>query len=270
MSDILARICADKREHIAQIKRHRPLSAVLEAAYRCGPARGFADSLATRAAEGEYGLIAEIKRASPSKGLIRSDFVPARIARAYQEGGATCLSVLTDTPYFEGTDDHLVAARAAVDLPVLRKDFIIDPYQIVESRALGADCILLIMAILDDAMAREFEELAYTHGMDALIEVHDEAELERALALESPLIGINNRDLKSFAIDTETTRALAPKIPAGRVVISESGLTEPEDLVAMKEAGVTCFLIGESLMREEDVAAATRRILAPAKQPAGV
>ncbi len=262
MTDVLVEICDRKRAHVARIKSRRPLSAVVDAAAGAAPPRGFHSRLIHAVGAGGYGLIAEIKRASPSKGLIRPDFDPATIARAYERGGAACLSVLTDSPYFSGADDHLSAARAVVDLPVLRKDFMVDPYQFVESRALGADCVLLIMAALDDGLARELESLAHAHGMDALIEVHDEDELERALKLSSPLIGINNRNLKTLKTDTATTPRLAPLVPADRTVVCESGLATADDLARMAEADARCFLIGEALMRRPDIEAATAEILA--------
>ncbi len=262
MVNALDRICTGKREHVAAAKKRRPLSAVVDDAAGAPAPRGFAARLGDTVARGGYGLIAEIKRASPSQGLIRENFDPATLARNYQEGGASCLSVLTDTPSFGGSDDHLSAARAAVDLPVLRKDFMIDPYQIVETRALGADCVLLILAALEDDMAHELEALAKTHGMDVLIEVHDEGELERALTLRSPLIGINNRNLKTLKTDIDTTRHLAPTVPEGRDVVSESGLFTPEDLADMADVGARRFLIGESLIRQDDVAGATAAILA--------
>ncbi|MBT5047165.1 MAG: indole-3-glycerol phosphate synthase TrpC [Rhodospirillaceae bacterium] len=261
MTNALEKICADKRAHIKQRKSRRPLSELVGAAERATPTRGFADALIKASSTG-YGLVSEIKRASPSKGLIRNDFDPAMLARAYQAGGATCLSVLTDAPYFQGSDDHLMAARAVVNLPVLRKDFMLDPYQIIESRALGADCILLIMAALDDQMAAELEAVARGHGMDVLIEVHDDAELERALRLKSPLIGINNRNLKTLKTDISTTVKLAGKIPADRILVCESGLNTPEDLAEMARAGARCFLIGEALMRQDDVEQAVRHMLA--------
>lgn len=264
MSDVLARICADKREHILACKKRRPLSAVADAAKDATPPRGFHKRLVATVDGGGYGLIAEIKRASPSKGLIRGDFSPAALARAYEAGGASCLSVLTDVPYFQGADEYLVVARANVDLPALRKDFMLDPYQIVESRALGADCVLLIMAALDDAQARELEYAAFEFGMDVLVEVHNEQEFERALNLKTPLLGINNRNLKTLEVDLGVTERLAALAPEDRTLVCESGLYTPDDLARMSRTGVNCFLVGESLMRQDDVAAATRALLAPA------
>jgi indole-3-glycerol phosphate synthase len=261
MSDVLAEICDEKRTHVARSKMARPeanLRAQLDAA---PPLRPFAAALENQAMQGRYGLIAEIKKASPSRGLIRADFDPPSLAKAYQAGGATCLSVLTDTPYFQGSDDHLRAARAACGLPVLRKDFILDPYQVVESRVLGADCILLIMAALDDGTARELAAAAGELGLDVLVEVHDRTELDRALRLDARLIGINNRDLKTLKVDLHTAESLAPLVPPGRVIVGESGLNEPADLDRLAAAGARCFLVGESLMRAGDVAAATRRLL---------
>lgn len=264
MSDVLARICADKRAHVARRKRERPLDDLDREARAASPARGFADRLAQAAAAGGYGLIAEIKKASPSKGIIRAEFDPPALARAYAAGGATCLSVLTDEPYFQGRDEYLTAARAAVDLPALRKDFMLDPYQIVEARALGADCVLLIMAALADEQASELDAAARDLGMDVLVEVHDAAELDRALRLGPRLVGVNNRNLKTLEVDLATTEQLAPRAPKGVLVVSESGLFTPADLARMARAGCRCFLVGESLMRQADVAAATRALLAAA------
>ena len=262
MNDVLTRICADKREHIARRKAETPLHQLGVLAQSAAPPRGFHRALTDRAAADRmaadrYGLICEIKKASPSKGLIRGDFDPPSLARAYLSGGATCLSVLTDEPYFQGRDADLVAARAAVDLPVLRKDFMLDPYQIVESRKLGADCVLLILAALGDGQAAELEAAAVELAMDVLIEVHDGDELDRALRLRSPLIGVNNRNLKTLQVDTSTTVALASRIPDDRLLVSESGLFTRADLERMRRAGAAAFLIGESLMRQDDVAAAT-------------
>ena len=258
---ILDRIKAYKLDEIAARKAATPLAEMEAQAAAAPPVRDFTGALRRATADG-YALIAEVKKASPSKGLIRADFDPPALARAYAAGGAACLSVLTDGPSFQGDDAYLVAARAAVDLPVLRKDFFYDPWQVAEARALGADCILIIMASVSDAQAAEIEAAATAHGMAALIEVHDATELDRALALASPLIGINNRDLRTFETTLETTRTLAPRVPEGRMVISESGLSGPADLAAMARDGVRSFLIGESLMRQDDVAAATRALLA--------
>lgn len=260
MSDILVRICADKREHIAACKKRRSFEDVEASALAAAPPRHFAAHLADAATNG-YGLIAEIKRASPSRGVIRDPFDPAAIAEAYAVGGATCLSVLTDRPYFQGDDAFLTVARRSVALPVLRKDFMLDPYQVVESRALGADCILLIMAALDDVLALELAEAAHGCGLDVLVEVHDEDELERALVLNTPLIGINNRDLKTLNVDLAVTEHLAAKVPEDRLIVGESGLSTPEHLARLESVGVRCFLIGESLMRQDDIEAATRALL---------
>jgi indole-3-glycerol phosphate synthase len=261
MSTILDRIKAYKLEDVAARKAARPLAEVEAAARAAQPPRGFARALKEAATTG-YGLIAEIKKASPSKGLIRADFDPPALAQAYETGGANCLSVLTDTPSFQGADDFLLAAHAATKLPCLRKDFLYDPYQVTESRALNADCVLLIMASLEDGQAAELEAAAIALGMDVLIEVHDEAELERAARLTSPLIGINNRNLHSFEVTLDTTRRLARLVPEDRMIVAESGLYTPADLADLAHYGARCFLIGESLMRQADVTAATRAILA--------
>ncbi|HXQ65575.1 MAG TPA: indole-3-glycerol phosphate synthase TrpC [Alphaproteobacteria bacterium] len=263
MADVLERICADKRRETARRKGLRPLAEVEAAARAAPPPRGFARRLSAALAAGGYGLIAEIKRASPSKGLIRADFSPAALARAYARGGAACLSVLTDEPYFQGRDADLVAARDAVELPVLRKDFMLDPYQIAEARALGADCVLLILAALENDGAKSLAETARDWGMDVLVEVHDSDELARALLLPCQLIGINNRNLKTLTVDVSTTEQLAPRVPKDRIVVSESGLKGPAALARMARAGVRCFLVGESLMAQADVEAATRALLAP-------
>src|SRR5437868_14289694 len=261
MADILTKIEAYKRAEIAAAKRARPLAAV-EAEAKAAPApRGFLAAIERRHAAGRAALIAEVKKASPSKGLIRADFDPATLARAYEAGGATCLSVLTDTPYFQGSNGDLRAARAACKLPVLRKDFILDPYQIVESRILGADCILLIMAALDDGEARELAAAAAELGLDILVEVHDRAELDRALRLDARLIGVNNRNLKTLKVELHTAESVAPLVPPGRIIVGESGLNEPANLDRLAAVGARCFLVGESLMRAGDVAAATRRLL---------
>ena len=262
-TDTLSEINAKKREHIAAQKQAVSEAALHDRALHATPPRGFHAALKKQVASGSIGLIAEVKKASPSKGLIRADFDAATIAKAYQAGGATCLSVLTDIPYFQGADDYLVAARAAVTLPVLRKDFMLDPYQILESRSLGADAILIIMAALSDAQAKELESLANELGMDALIEVHDETEMDRALThLKAPLLGMNNRSLKTLKVDLATSETLRPRIPEGHTIVCESGIATPADIARMRAADMHCFLVGESLMRETDITKATQALLA--------
>lgn len=259
MTDMLARIVADKRRDVALRKARRPLATLLAEARAAPAPRGLAARLAEAAAS-DFGLIAELKKASPSHGLIRADFDPAALARACHAGGAAALSVLTDVPYFQGADAHLVAARAAVPLPVLRKDFTIDPYQVVEARAIGADGVLLIMAALDDATAAELMAAAVEVGLDVLVEVHDEAELERALPLEPPLLGVNNRNLRTLKTDLATSERLAARAQ-GRDLVAESGIQGHADMVRLANAGIRRFLVGESLMRQADVAGATARLL---------
>ncbi|MBY0355132.1 MAG: indole-3-glycerol phosphate synthase TrpC [Rickettsiales bacterium] len=265
MRDVLAEICAKKRDHVAACKKQVSLSERISQAKHQAPPRGFRDALQKKCDAGGIGLIAEVKKASPSQGLIRADFHPATLAQAYENAGAACVSVLTDTPYFQGTDADFIAARAAIRLPMIRKDFMVDPYQVAEARAMGADCILLIVAALSRTQAQEIEAAAIEFGIDVLIETHDQPEVEVALShLQSRLIGVNNRNLRSMQVSLSTTEALAPMIPPDYLVVCESGIHADKDIARVRCSGVHCFLIGESLMRQPDVERATRELISAA------
>lgn len=261
MANVLDAICENRKQQYVKIKAEHPIAEVEKKAQEASPVRGFGIAL-TRASREGYGLIAEIKKASPSAGLIRPDFDPPALAQAYEAGGATCLSILTERENFQGDDSYLGSARSACSLPVLRKDFMLEPYQVIEARAIGADCILLIMACLSDGQALELEACALDLDMDVLIEVHDENELDRAFALRSPLIGVNNRNLKTLDVDLSTTERLAARLPAGKELVAESGLKTSADLARLAQAGARRFLVGESLMRNDDVEEATKSLLA--------